>query len=153
MKNRIEVEVTLWAPNDYPTSAALTCPFDVQEVFGTKARVPIILTVDGHKFRSSLAPMGGQHMMVFNLEMRQKTGYKAGDTIRIILERDTEPRTIEIPDDVVSVIKSDKAALGTFGKYSYSHKKEVMDWINDAKKPETRTKRIHKLLQDLKDKS
>jgi hypothetical protein len=149
MKDHIETDVTLWAPDDYPTSAALTCPFNVLDVFGTKARVPVKLTVDGYTFRSSLAPMSGKHMMVFNLEMRQKTGYKAGDTIHIILERDIEPREIEIPKDVAKVLKTDKHAYAAFMKYSYSHKKETMDWINDAKKPETRQKRIIKLLESL----
>jgi bifunctional DNA-binding transcriptional regulator/antitoxin component of YhaV-PrlF toxin-antitoxin module len=152
MKDRIEADVTLWAPNDYLTSAAFTCPFSVPEVFGTKARIPVKITVDGHTFRSSLAPMSGQHMMVFNMEMRQKTGYKAGDTIHIILEKDTEPRVIEIPQDVTNVLKTSKTAYDLFMKYSYSHKKEVMDWINEAKKPDTRKRRILKLLDTLKEK-
>jgi hypothetical protein len=153
MKDRIEADVTLWAPDDYPNSAALTCPFDVLEVFGTKARIPVRLTVDGFTFRSSLAPMSGQHMMVFNLEMRQKTGYKAGDTIHIILEKDTEPREIELPEDVIKILKTDKQAHALFMKYSYSHKKETMAWINDTKNPETRKRRILKLLETLQPKT
>ncbi len=149
MKNKISFDVTLVAPEDYPNSAALTCPFDVQEVFGTKARVPVKITVDGHLFRSSLAPMDGCHMMVFNLEMRNKTGYKDGDTIHVLMERDTEPRTVEIPDDVAVALKTNPAACDKLMAYSYSHKKEVIDWINDAKKPETRAKRILKLLERL----
>jgi hypothetical protein len=147
--NQIEFSITLWAPNDYPTSAALTFPFSTLEVFGTKARVPVRFWVDGHEFRSSLAPMGGEHMMVFNLEMRQKTGYKAGDTIHIIMERDTEPRVVNVPDDVINVLKTSDTAYNKFMKYSYSHKKEVMDWINEAKRPETRQRRIQKLLESL----
>jgi len=150
MKDRIVLEVTLWAPDEYPTSAALTFPYSAFEVFGTKGRVPVRLTVGEHTFLSTLMPMDGKHMMVFNLEMRQKTGYKAGDTIRIIMEKDTEPRVVDIPEDVTKVLKTDKTAYERFMKYSYSHKKEVMAWINDAKKPETRIKRINKLLETLK---
>lgn len=148
-KNRISFDVTLVAPEDYPNSAAITCPFDVQEVFGTKARVPVRFTVDGHIFRSSLAPMGGCHMMVFNKEMREKTGYKGGDTIHIVMERDTEPRTIDFPDDVLTVIQTHHQAWETLQNYSYTHKKEVMDWINSTRNPDTRARRIHKLLDKL----
>jgi hypothetical protein len=149
MNKKLEFDVTLWAPDDYPNSAAFTFPYDAQEVFGTKSRVPVKFSVDGHVFRSTLAPMGGQHMMVFNLEMRQKTGYKAGDTIHITMERDTEPRVVEIPDDVAKAMKSNQQAYDVFMKYSYSHQKEDVAWINDAKRPETRQKRILKLLETL----
>jgi len=151
MKDKIEFDVKLDAPEDYPNSAAITCPFDVQEVFGTKARVPVKFTVAGFTFRSSLAPMGGCHMMVFNKEMRDKTGFKAGGTIHVILERDSELRIVDIPEDVVAALKSNDAAYQVFMKYSYSHKKEVIDWINDTKKPETRQRRIIKLLETLSD--
>ncbi len=114
MKKKIEFDVTLWAPDSNPNSAALTFPFDAQEVFGTKARVPVKFSVDGHTFRSSLAPMGGCHMMVFNLEMRQKTGYKTGDTIHISMERDTEPRVVDVPKDVAKALNKNKGSLGRF---------------------------------------
>lgn len=64
-------------------------------------------------------------------------------------ERDTEPRVVEVPEDVIKVLKTNQQAYDVFMKYSYSHKKEVMAWINDAKKSETRQKRILKLLQTL----
>jgi hypothetical protein len=149
MNQTIEFDVTLWTSEDYPNSAALTFPYNAVEVFGTKGRVPVKLTIGEHTFRSSLAPMEGKHMMVFNLEMRQKTGYKAGDTIHVILEKDIEPREITFPEDVTEVIQTNPAAYKKLLSYSYSHKKEVMDWINDAKKPETRQKRIKKLLETL----
>jgi len=152
MKDKIEFDVKLFAPEDYPNSAAIVFPYKAVDIFGTKGRIPVKFTVGEHTFRSSLAPMGGCHMMVFNLEMRTKTGFKAGDTIHISMEKDTEPRTVDIPEDVTNDISTDENAFHTFMKYSYSHKKEVMDWINDAKKPETRQKRIQKLLDTLIDK-
>lgn len=149
MKDKLEFDITLWAPDDYPNSAALTLPFDALEVFGTKGRVPVCFTVNGHTFRSTLAPMGGQHMMVFNLEMRQKTGFKAGDTIHITMERDTEPRVVEVPEDVMQALKGDAKALHAYEKYSYSHQKELIAWINDTQNPATRQKRILKLVDTL----
>lgn len=149
MSQIFEFDVTLWTSEDYPNSAAFTFPYSAFEVFGTKGRVPVKLTIGEHTFRSSIAPMDGKHMMVFNLQMRQKTGFKAGDTVHIILQRDTEPRDITFSEDVLEVVKTNSAAYEKLMSYSYSHKKEVMDWIDDAKKPETRQKRITKLLETL----
>jgi len=149
IKSRIKFDVTLWTPEDFPNSAVITFPYSALDVFGTKGRVPVRFSVDGHVFRSSLAPMGGEHIIPFNAEMRAKTGYKAGDTIHVIMEKDNEPREVEIPIDVAKALNTDKTAKETFVKYSYSHKREVMDWINDAQKPETQQKRILRLLQTL----
>ncbi len=152
MQQIIEFDVTLWTPEDYPNSAVITFPYDVMELFGTRARIPVRFSVDGHVFRSSLAPMGScGHIIPFNKEMREQTGYKAGDTIHVVLERDTEPRIAAVPEDVMAALKAVPAADKAFQKYSYSHKKEVMAWINDARKPETRQKRISRLVQTLAD--
>jgi len=150
MKKIIEFDVTLWTPEDYPNSAVITFPYDVAEVFGTKARIPVRFNVDGHVFRSSLAPMGScGHIIPFNKEMRDKTGYKAGDTIHVSLERDTEPRVVAVPEDVSAALKAVPEAQAAFSAQSYSHQKEHIDWITEAKKPETRSKRISKLIEVL----
>ncbi len=145
---RIELDIELGYSAEYPNSAFISCSFDVYPIFGSKARIPVKLTVDGHVFRSSLAPMGGTHMMVFNKQMRDATGYKAGDRIHIILERDSEPRIVEIPDDVRTALLANRT-WEKFQKYTYSHQKETMDWINDTKNPETRSRRIAKLADNL----
>ena len=87
-------------------------------------------------------------MMVFNANMRRDTGYKAGDKIHITLERDSELRRMEIPPDV-KVPLMEEGVWDEFEKYSYSHQKETMDWINDTKKQETRLRRIAKLVDKL----
>lgn len=145
----ISLDIDLLATDEYPTSAYMVFDFDVKAVFGTKARVPVKLCVDGHTFRTSLAPMGGTHMAVFNKQMRDATGYNAGDRIHIRLELDTEERRVDVAEDVSDALKY-AGVWDTFVKYSYSHQKETMDWINDAKKPETRSRRIMKLCESLK---
>ncbi len=145
---RIELDIELGYSADYPNSAFFAFDFDVQAIFGSKGRVPVKLSVDGHSFRSSLVPMGGTHMMVFNKQMRDATGYKAGDRIHILLERDSEPRKVDIPGDVKAVLE-EQGVWDAFQKFSYSHQKEDIAWINEAKKPETRSRRIAKLADKL----
>src|SRR6201993_1535060 len=77
--------------------AALSAPFDVEKTFGTRARVPVRGTINGYPFRSSLMPMGGCHRMVVNRELREGAGVKAGDTVKVVMERDEAPRTVDPP--------------------------------------------------------
>lgn len=146
--NKISLDVPLLRSDEYPTSAYMIFDFDVPAIFGTKGRVPIVITIDGKNFRRSLARYAGAYMMVFNAELRDATGYKAGDTVRMTLERDTEPRVASVPDDVREAISS-AGLTEVWEKYSYSHQKEDVAWIEDAKKPETRANRIAKLIAKL----
>lgn len=145
--NRVELEVLLQSSDEYPNSAFIICDFDVCAVFGSRGRIPVKISVGDYQFRSSLAPMNGTHMMVFNREMRDATGCKAGDRIHMTMERDTQQRYVEVPEDVRVAIEAEDL-WDVFEAQSYTHKKEQVLWINDAKKPETRQRRIDKLLKD-----
>lgn len=150
--NRICLDVTLQHAPEYPGSAFMVFDFDVPAVFGTKGRVPVVLSIDGKRFRRSLSRYAGEYMMVFNAELRDATGYRAGDTIQITIERDIDPRVVELPNDVSDAL--DAAGLrDAWNAWSYSHQKEDMAWIDDAKRPETRQKRIAKLIEVLSTKS
>lgn len=146
--NRIALDIELLSSEEYPGSAYMVFDFDLQKVFGKKGRVPVIFTVGEHSFRTSIAVYAGVPMMVFNASMRAATGYKAGDIIHAVLERDFSLRTVEIPEDV-RIPLTDAGVWDIFADYSYTHKKEVMKWLNDAKKPETRARRIAKLSDKL----
>src|SRR5215831_52322 len=80
--------------------AAFSAPFEVMEVFGTKARVPVQGTINGFPYRSSLMPMGGCHRMVVNKTMRAGAGVKAGDTVNVVMERDGSERTVVPPPEL-----------------------------------------------------
>lgn len=146
---RIELDLVLSFTAEYPRSAFMEFDFDIQSVFGSKGRIPVKITVDGHSFRSTIVPMGGKHLMTFNKQMREATGYKAGDRIHILLERDAEPRTVDMPADIRSALTG-QGLWDALLKYTYSHQKEVLDWINDTKNPETRARRISKLAEKLR---
>jgi hypothetical protein len=139
------------------TSSNWVCvavPFDVQKTFGVKGRVAIRGTMNGFEFRSSFFPNGdGTHFMLVNKTMQKSTELKAGDFAEIEIDQDTEPRTLEIPDDVSAALKTQPLTKNRFEKYFYSHQKEWLGWISEAKKPETRKRRIEKAIQTLMEKS
>ena len=135
---------------DNMDAAALRPPFDVPTIFGTKARVPVRGTVNGYPFRSSLCNMGDGHFMVVNKEMRAGGNCKAGDIVEVVLERDREERVVEVPAEIKKVIASNKAAEKTWESLSFTHRKEWVRAISEAKRDETKQARMKKMMDALK---
>lgn len=134
-----------------PDSSAtfIVIPFDVQQVFGTRARVPVVGTINGYPFRGSLSPYGGKHYLGINRALRESAQVKAGDRVDIVIERDTEPRQVSLPQDFAQALQDNGRAQAAWEKLSYSHQKEYVDAIQEAKKPETRRRRLEKAINDL----
>ena len=130
--------------------AAVVAPFDVQKVFGTKARVPVRGTINGVEYRSSLMPMGGCHRMVVNRELRQAAKVKAGDTVKVVMERDGAERIVTSPALLKVELKKNKTATANWEKYSYTHRKEMARSITKVKQEETRVRRLAKVMDVLK---
>ncbi|MBI3869413.1 MAG: DUF1905 domain-containing protein [Verrucomicrobia bacterium] len=128
----------------------LDIPFNVLEVFGSRARVPVTGTLNGHPFRNSLLPNGdGTHSMPVNKELQAGAKAVAGDAVSVVMSLETAPRTVAIPDDLRASLEARPTAQRAFASLSYSHKKEFVDWIVQAKKPETRARRLGKTIEML----
>ena len=143
---RQEFEITLIKPPDID-GAHFIVPFNVQEVYGTKAHVKVRGTIDGHPYRGLIANMGEGHCMVVRKEIREAIGKTAGDTVKVVMELDTEPRIVTIPEDFQQALDDNPVAQENFDRFSYTHKKEYVEWIEGAKKPETRANRIQKAIE------
>ena len=132
------------------SATAIAIPFDVEKAYGSRGRVPVRGTLNGFAFRSSVFPMGGGcHWLVVNRDMREGAKIKAGETISVMMERDDEPRVITPPKDFARALAANKAALAAWDKLSYTHRKEYARAIEEAKKPETRARRIEKAIAAL----
>jgi hypothetical protein len=146
MQHKFKVRLLGQAGSDV---AALKPPFDVVAVFQRKGRVPVKGTINGFPFRSSLMNMGEGHMMVVNAELRAGAQCKAGDTVSIFMELDEGKRTVEVQGYLKKIIHSDPKAREFWPKLSFTHQKEYVREIEDAKKPETREKRIAAMMSAL----
>lgn len=111
---------------------------------GDKARIPVIGKADTTPIRTSAMPMGGCHMFVFTRELQIATGKGPGDSVSFVLCRDTQPRTIDPPADFKKALAKNSKAKTIFEALSFTHRKEYVRWIEEAKKPETRVVRIEK---------
>lgn len=135
-----------------PTSdvTAITIPFDVYAAFGTRARCPVRGTINGFPYRSSIFPMGeGKFYMVVNKEMRAGAGVRAGDLIAMTMAPDTEPRVITPPADFVAALDANPEAQAAWERLSYTHQRDYVRPIVEAKKPETRERHIARAIERL----
>ncbi len=129
-------------------------PFDVQEVFGTCSRMAVEMTLKEHCYHSSIFPTGaGKHFMMINKTMQRECDIHEGDAIKISLEMESSPRIVEIPSDLRDAFQKDNKAAIAFESFPTSHRREFVQYITVAKKPETRIRRIQKTLDDLKKKT
>ncbi len=135
-------KTTLFSPGDMDATG-IEIPADVIEGLGAGKRPRLNITVRGLTYRSTVAVMGGGYFVAFTKEHRAKTGLKANDPIEVTVELDTEPRTVEAPADLLAAL--DAAGLrAAWDKLSYTHQKEHVRSIEEAKAPETRQRRIEK---------
>ncbi len=131
------------------SSAWVEFPFSVWDLFGVKGRVPVAATVDDEPYRGSLMKMGGAaHMLVMVKALREKMGKQPGDTVHVRLELDTSPRTVELAGDVQDALERTNHAA-KFRALSYSHQREYQQWIDEAKRSDTRSARIAKMTEML----
>jgi hypothetical protein len=129
--------------------AAITPPVDVPKVFGAPARVAIRGTINGYPFRSSLMPMGGRHMMPVCKALRDGAGVEPGDIVDVVMERDEEERGVAVPRALKKAFAKHKVAQANWDKRSFTQKKEMALAIEGAKREETRTRRLTKIMKIL----
>ena len=132
------------------SSAWIEFPYDLKEMYGIGNLVPFKATFDGRvHYSGSLAKMGGPKAMVLlRKDVRDELGKQPGDSVEVVVELDDKPRELTIPADVKQALQ----AAGLWEKFepmAYTHRKEYVVWIEDAKKPETRANRIQKMLEML----
>ena len=128
-------------------ATGITIPFDVEKVFGAK-RVPVKVQINGAEHQSTIIRMGGKYMVGVPKVFREAADVKAGETITVTLVKDSEKRTVEVPQDLAEALsKADLTEV--FAKMSYTHQKEYVNAVNDAKREETRIRRIEKTIEQL----
>jgi hypothetical protein len=130
--------------------AFVEVPFDAEKEFGSK-RPKVKAMIEGVLYRGTLTRMGTDcHILGIRKDIREQIGKTFGDDVTITVEPDTESRVVEIPNDLMKELKKDKESRAVFDKLSYTHQKEYVNWINEAKREETRQNRIAKTIEMLR---
>jgi hypothetical protein len=119
----------------------VTLSFDPKAVFG-KVRAPVVATVNGYTFRTTIVAMGGPVCIGLRKSHREAAGLEGGETVAVTLVLDEAPRTVTAPADLVRALKATPGALDAWKASSYTHQREHVEAIDGARKPETRQRRI-----------
>lgn len=133
------------------TATGLLVPAEVVEALDAGRQPKVHVTIGGHTYRSSVAVRGGQFLIPLSAENRTAAGVAAGDEVEVELTLDTAPREVEVPADLAEALATDPVARQLFDGLPFTHRKEYVRWIEEAKKPETRQNRVAKTLTKLKD--
>ena len=145
--HQMEFTAKLEAEGEGRSWTILRLPFSVEKEWGSRGRVPVKGTLNGFAFRSSIFPFGnGTHHMMVNKQMQQGSGAGLGDRVRVVMEVDAEPRTVEVSADFAKALRKNAKAGAFFEKLPPSHKRAYVEAIEEAKKPETRARRIEQAI-------
>jgi hypothetical protein len=123
-------------------NTGIEVPPEVIAAFGSSKKPPVIVTVAGYIYRNTVAVMGGAYMISLSKAHREAAGIKGGDVVEVTLELDTEPRTVDVPDDLAAALDGQPGARAAFDALAFSRRKEFVRQVEDAKTQETRDRRI-----------
>ena len=121
--------------------AVFDLPARAAAALGERKRPPVIVTIGDYTFRTTVAVYGGQPMIGVNKGHRAAAGIGVGDAFDVLVALDEEPRVVEVPTDLAQALAAGAAQVA-FDKLSYTHRREYVEWIAEAKRPATRVRRV-----------
>jgi Bacteriocin-protection, YdeI or OmpD-Associated/Domain of unknown function (DUF1905) len=129
-----------------PAAAVVLDDAQVAAVGEDAKRFPVVATVNGSTWRTSVTRMGGEFLLGLKREVRRGAGVDAGDEVDVSIELDVAPREVEVPEAPAAALATDPQAQAAFEGMSFTHRKEYVRWIAEAKREETRQRRVHEAL-------
>lgn len=130
-----------------PAGAFLLSDEQVAALGGGKKTFPVRLTVNGVTVPLRLARMGGANMIGLSRAVREQTGVDIGGVYQVEIAFDPGERTVEVPDDLAAALAADPAVEAAFAGMAYSHRKEYVRWVTEAKRETTRADRVAKTVE------
>ena len=133
------------------TATGMEVPPEVVAALGTTKKPAVRVTINGYTYRSTVATMGGKYLLPVSAVVRAGSGVAAGDEVSVDVELDTEPREVEVPDDLTAALDAAPEARTFFDGLSYSNRRRIVLSVEDAKTPETRARRIEAAVGKLRE--
>ena len=124
-------------------------PVEVVAALGGKGRIPVHASFNGVPYRGSIVRMGGGMILGVTKAIMAEAGAGLGDLLDVVVENDDAPREVEVPPELTKALKRNRAAKAVWDGLSFSHRREYAGYIVEAKKADTRVRRIEKTIQEL----
>jgi bifunctional DNA-binding transcriptional regulator/antitoxin component of YhaV-PrlF toxin-antitoxin module len=150
MDDEMTFKTRLVRPEGVGTWTFAPVPMDIPDRSQLKARMRVKGEIDGVPYRSSLMPAGGGELfVVVPKPLRDKIGKKSGDVVTMTLQLDSAHFILNVPNDLARALAKNPKAKAWFEKIAPSHRKAYVQWIEQAKKKETRQTRIKRAVRML----
>lgn len=124
-------------------------PDEVIAALGGRGRIPVKASFNGIPYRGSIVRMGGLMMLGVTKAIMAEAGAGPGDVLDVVVENDEAPREVEVPPELTEALKRNRAARAVWDGLSFSHRREYVGYIVEAKKEETRARRVERTIQAL----
>ena len=134
-----------------PAAAVVLDDEQVAAVGEGAKRFPVRATINGFTWRTTVTRMRGEFLLGLSREVRAGAGVEAGDVVEVGLELDEDQREVDVPAALAEALARDASAKSAFDGLAYTHRKEYARWITDAKRDETRQKRVSQAIQMLRE--
>lgn len=128
-------------------NTGIPVPDEVVEALGQGRKPPVVVTVRGHTYRTTVASRGGQYLLSLSAANRAAAGVSGGDEVDVDIELDTAPREVEVPTDLAAALASNPAAQAAWDRLTYSHRQRHVLAVEGAKAAETRARRVGGVLR------
>jgi uncharacterized protein YdeI (YjbR/CyaY-like superfamily) len=128
-------------------------PNEVVAALGGKGRIPVQASFDSVPYRGSIVKMGGVMMLGVTKAIMAEAGAGPGDVLDVVVQNDEAPREVEVPPQLARALKGNRAAAAVWDRLSFSHRREYVGYIVEAKKEETRARRVERSIEALADRA
>jgi bacteriocin resistance YdeI/OmpD-like protein/uncharacterized protein DUF1905 len=128
---------------------SIRLPFEPATEWGNRGRYDVTGTVNGCKVRGKLVSREGGHYLELGPAWCRDNTVAPGAQVAVKLEAEG-PQVASMSPDVSAALDAAPEARRFFESLPTFYRKNFMRWIEDAKRPETRAKRIAEMLQTLK---
>lgn len=130
-------------------NTGIEVPEEIVNSLNSGRNPKVKVTINDYTWRGTVQVLDGRFMLSFSAEKRKATGVNGGDTVFVVIEPDTEPRTVEVPDDLKAALAETPGASEAFEAVAYSRRKEYVRQVEEAKTQETRDRRIAKVVAEM----
>jgi hypothetical protein len=128
-------------------------PDEVVAALGGKGRIAVTASFNGVPYRGSIVSMGGVMMLGVTKAIMAEAGAGPGDVLEVVVQNDEAPREVEVPPELARALKRNRTAGAVWDRLSFSHRREYVGYIVEAKKQETRAWRVEKTIEALADRA
>jgi hypothetical protein len=129
--------------------AFIVLPEELVLSFGAGKRPPVRTTINGVDYPTRVAVYGGKYLVGIRKDVVRAANAQPGSLVDFTIELDQAPRDVEVPGDLEAALAASASARSRFDALSFTHRREYVRWITEAKRDETRRTRVEKAVRML----